>query len=140
MQTYRPVRRRLGGMVGAPRGMWSSMINATRLQGGYYLLGGLWPLVNFRSFEAVTGPKPDRFVTEVASALYVAIGTSLVAAGRRPARQLRVLALLTALASAGFDLRHRPAVRPIYTAEAALEGVLLLASLREWIKASEEPE
>lgn len=58
------------------------MSKATRLRGGYYLAGGLWPLIHFRSFEDVTGPKPDRIVTEIAPALYVAIGTSLLTAGQ----------------------------------------------------------
>lgn len=103
-----------------------------RIQGGYYLLGGLWPLAHFRSFEQVTGRKPDRFVTEVASALYVAIGAALLAGGKQPPPHLRSLALLAAAASAGLDLRHRPALRPVYLGEAALEGCLIAASLREW--------
>jgi hypothetical protein len=124
-------------MVAARTGITPRVSKATRLQGAYYLLGGLWPLMHYRSFEDVTGPKPDRFVTEVASALYVAIGTSLLAAGQRPAKEVRLLAVLTAVASAGFDVRHRPAVRPVYVAEAALEGLLLAASVREWVN---EPE
>ncbi len=107
-----------------------------RVQGGYYLIGGLWPLVHFRSFEKVTGRKPDRFVTEVASALYVAIGAALLAGGKRPPLHLRTLAVLAGGASAGLDLRHRPALRAVYLAEAALEGLLIVASLREWMKDS----
>lgn len=38
--------------------------------------------------------------------------------------------------AAQLDLRHRPAVRRIYVAEAALEGLLLAASVGEWINAS----
>ena len=38
---------------------------AGRIQGGYYLLGGLWRLLHARSFEHVAGPKPDQFQTDV---------------------------------------------------------------------------
>lgn len=123
---------------GGTDGYVAGVSTAMRLQGGYYLVGGLWPLVHFRSFEAASGPKPDRFVTEVASALYVAIGTALVAGGHRPPPHLRALALLAAAASAGLDLRHRPALRPVYVAEAAVEGLLIAASVREWLKSSPE--
>lgn len=110
------------------------MSKTMRAQGVYYLVGGLWPLIDFPSFERVTGPKPDRFVTEVASALYAAIGSALLVSCRRPPAQIRGLALLAAAASAAMDLRHRPDVRPVYVGDAAFEAVLIAAALREWIR------
>jgi len=33
------------------------------IQGVYYLLTGLWPLVSIETFQMVTGPKTDHLVT-----------------------------------------------------------------------------
>ena len=94
-------------------------MNSVRAQGVYYLAGGLWPLLHFGSFETVTGPKPDRFVTEAAGALYAAIGATLLL-GRTPATTRR-LALLTGVATLAIDVRHRSSVRWVYLADAAVE-------------------
>jgi hypothetical protein len=94
-----------------------------RLQGWYYLAGGLWPLVHFRSFEAVAGPKPDRFQTEVTSILFAAIGAALLlgARGSTLPPAVRALAVASALGTAYTDLKHRRQVRVIFQPEAALE-------------------
>jgi hypothetical protein len=101
-----------------------------RLQGWYYLLGGLWPLVHFRSFEAVAGPKPDRFQTEVTSALFVAAGVTLLAGTAEPPlhRPVRVLAAACAIGTAFVDWRHRHHIRSFFRAEAALEGAFAVAA------------
>jgi hypothetical protein len=103
-----------------------------RAQGWYYLLGGLWPLVHFRSFEAVAGPKPDRFQTEVTSVLFTAVGAALLAGSRaaRPARPVRLLAAATALGTAYVDLRHRRALRDLFRAEALLELAFATGAVR----------
>jgi hypothetical protein len=93
-----------------------------RAQGVYYFAGGLWPLLHFGSFETVTGPKPDRFVTEAAGALYTAIGATLLLE-RMPAAASRRLALLTSVATLTIDVRHRSSVRWVYLADAAVEAL-----------------
>jgi hypothetical protein len=35
-----------------------------RIQGGYYLLTGIWSLVHRRSFEAITGPKHEYWLVQ----------------------------------------------------------------------------
>jgi hypothetical protein len=103
-----------------------------KAQGCYYLLGGLWPLVHFRSFQAVAGPKPDRFQTEVTSALFAAIGVALLAHPRTEPlpRSTAVLSAASALGTMYVDLRHRRAIRGLFYAEAALEAVFAAAALR----------
>jgi hypothetical protein len=102
-----------------------------RLQGWYYLAGGLWPLVHFRSFEAVAGPKPDRFQTEVTSVLFSAIGTALLvgARGSTLPPAVRALAVASALGTAYTDLKHRRQVRVIFQLEAALELTFAAAAV-----------
>lgn len=96
----------------------------TRVQGWYYLLGGLWRFAHRRSFEAVSGPKPDQFQTDVAAALFVAIGAGLLA------RPTRVLAASSGLCVAFVDLKYRHTIRPTFLAEAALELAFAAAAVR----------
>ena len=106
------------------------MVRLLKAQGWYYLLFGGWPLVHFRSFEAVTGPKPDRFVTETTSALYALIGAALLSDlrdGVAPATGRR-LAGLTSAASALMIARHRRNIRPVYLLDAALQATFATAA------------
>lgn len=93
-------------------------------QGWYYLLGGLWPFVSWRTFTTVAGPKPDRFQTEVTAALFAATGAALI--GRADA----LLPALTAAGCLALDLRHRPRIRRVFLADAALQGLFLVAAIR----------
>lgn len=43
-------------------------------QGAFNLLGGLWPLVNMRTFEAVYGPKSDKWLECTVAGLLITIG------------------------------------------------------------------
>ena len=45
-----------------------------RAQGVFNVVGGLWPLVSLRTFEAVYGPKTDRYLEHTVAGLLVAIG------------------------------------------------------------------
>jgi hypothetical protein len=103
-----------------------------RLQAGYYLLTGLWPLVHMTSFEAVTGPKTDDWLVQMVALLVVVIGTT-IGWGVRRAREVVapetvLLALLSAASFTGIDLVHALAGRisPIYLADAGVEIVLML--------------
>jgi hypothetical protein len=102
------------------------------VQGGYYLLTGLWPLVHMDSFERVSGRKTDRWLVRTVGALAVAIGSGLLQAGRRGylPRELRTV---SQLAAAGFIAIEVPtAVRGrislVYLADAALELGFMVAN------------
>src|SRR5215217_2358528 len=75
-------------------------------QGSFYLVTGIWPLVSIRSFEAVTGPKADRWLVKTAGVLIMAIGAALTLAGRRKSvtPEMRLLAVGSALGLIGIDL------------------------------------
>ena len=45
----------------------------------YYLLTGLWPLVDINSFMLVTGPKTDIWLVKTVAVLLVAISFSFIA-------------------------------------------------------------
>jgi hypothetical protein len=47
----------------------------THMQGAYYLVSGLWPLLHFTSFEAFTGRKRDRWLVRTVGLLTCGIGS-----------------------------------------------------------------
>lgn len=94
-----------------------------RAQGWYYLIGGLWPLIHWRSFTAVAGPKPDRFQTEVTAALFAAIGAALIVDENALSRD--VLSVGSAIACIGVDRRFDEDIRPIFRVDAALNLLFL---------------
>lgn len=109
-----------------------------RLQGGYYLVTGLWPIVHLRSFEAVTGPKPEGWLVKMVGALAASVGLTLLG-GRaigptlRTAQSIRRLGLLSALSFAGVDLWYggvRRRIAPVY----ALEALPELAFAAYWAR------
>jgi hypothetical protein len=59
----------------------------TRWQGIYYVVSGAWPLLHFPSFEAVTGPKRDRWLVRTVGLLAAVIGLTLVRHPRRSGEQ-----------------------------------------------------
>lgn len=50
-------------------------------QGVFYLLTGLWPIFNLRSFEKVTGPKTDDWLVKTTGGLIAVTGATLVQTG-----------------------------------------------------------
>jgi hypothetical protein len=95
------------------------------VQGGYYLLTGLWPLAHMRSFEWATGRKTDRWLVRTVGALAAALGSGLLQAGRR-GRVPTELRTVSLLAAAGFVAVEVPTalrgrISPVYLADALLE-------------------
>lgn len=99
--------------------------------GLYYLITGLWPLVDIRSFLAVTGPKVDLWLVKTVGVLLSIVGAVVAAAGvrRRIAPEVAALAAASAVGLAGIDLVYalRGRISRIYLAEAAVELGLVVA-------------
>jgi hypothetical protein len=101
------------------------------LQGWYYLLGGLWPFGQWRSFIKVAGPKPDRFQTEITAGLFGACGVTLIAGDTD---QNDLLSATTALTCIVVDHRHRRDIRPIFTADKALNILFLISAIARFVR------
>jgi hypothetical protein len=114
------------------------------VQGLYYQVTGVWPLVSIETFQMVTGRKTDHLVTgrEADHWLVMTVGvlitaiaiTLLVAAWRRRTPpEVAVLAMASALGLTGIDVIYvaRQVIAPIYLVDAAAEVVLIVA----WIGA-----
>jgi CRISPR/Cas system-associated protein Csm6 len=119
-------------MAGHAVTRWRPRIVAA--QSVYYVVSGLWPVVNLPSFEAVTGPKTDDWLVITVGLLATAIGISLGTAVLRAQAQIEtvnVLAIGSALAFATIDLVYGLSgrIRPIYLADAGIQLVLVLVLL-----------
>jgi hypothetical protein len=114
-----------------------SAVTARRLQGGWYVVNGIWPLLSMRSFEAVSGPKPDAFQTRTAGVLFLAAGVALQPWSRNPypadgplANSARLLAVATAAGTAAVVWAHARSVRWTLLAETAVEAAFAAAAVR----------
>src|SRR5687767_603970 len=75
------------------------------LQGLYFTVTGLWPLLHMESFLAVTGPKTDLWLVRTVALLITCIGTTLLVAARekQPAASITVLGIASAASLAWVD-------------------------------------
>jgi hypothetical protein len=110
------------------------------VQGLYYLVTGVWPLVSIETFQMVTGPKTDHLVTgrEADHWLVMTVGVLITASAiallvaawrRRNPPEVAVLAVAGAVGLTGIDVIYvaRQAIAPIYLVDAAAEVVLIAA-------------
>lgn len=102
-----------------------------RAHGLFNVITGGWPILHMRSFEAVSGPKTDRWLVRTVGALLLANGLVQLTAGPSPeaTRQARRLGIGTAAALAAVDLVYAPPGRisRVYLLDAVVESGWLLA-------------
>jgi hypothetical protein len=127
---------------GSTRGGASNSIAVTLcwIQGLYFFVFGIWPLLSIETFQAVTGKKTDHLVTgrETDHWLVNTVGVLVAANGfvflisawrQRVPVELAVLGITTALALAAIDIVYvaRQVIAPIYLADAAIEALFICA-------------
>jgi hypothetical protein len=98
------------------------------LQGGYFLLTGIWPIVSIVTFQLVTGPKVDLWLVKTFGVLVAGVGVSLISGCRgNPPAEIAVLGIVTAIGLAAAEINYvlRQRISPVYLADAALEGVFV---------------
>jgi energy-converting hydrogenase Eha subunit E len=87
-------------------------------------------LLSIRSFEAVTGPKRDRWLVKTVGVLVTAVGVTLIRASRRRRvhPDVALLGGLSAAALAGIDLVYvsRRRISPVYLLDSVPEVLLAL--------------
>jgi hypothetical protein len=102
-----------------------SALTLARAQGAANLIGGLWPLLHLKSFEAVFGPKTDRWLVKTVSGLLVVNGVTQLAttSAAKSIAQARRLGIGTAAVLATIDLIYAPMGRisKMYLADAVVE-------------------
>src|SRR5437588_3811431 len=97
------------------------------VQGAYYFVTGVWPLVSIETFQMVTGPKTDHLVTGreadhwlvmTVGVLVAAIAVAMLLAAWRKENpiEIAILAVASAAGLTGIDLIYvvRDVIAPIY--------------------------
>jgi hypothetical protein len=110
------------------------------VQGAYYLLTGLWPLVSIRTFIWVTGQKTDHlksgleidhWLVMTAGVLITAIGLGIVvaAARRSLSAEIVTVAVGAAVGLTAIDVIYnwRGMIGPMYLVDAVLQILLIAA-------------
>jgi hypothetical protein len=95
-------------------------------QGVYFLATGVWPLVHMPSFEAVTGPKVDKWLVRTVGVLVGVVGGTLIAAAARRelTAETAALAVGSAVGLGTIDTVYasRGRISRLYLLDACLEA------------------
>jgi hypothetical protein len=117
-------------------GLWNRLgrpQTLARAHGGFNIVGGLWPLLGVRSFEAVFGPKEDRWLEYTVAGLLLVNGVEQVLSSRRgEVETARRLGIGTAATLAAIDAVYVPAGRIRWTY--AIDAVLETGWIVLWIR------
>jgi hypothetical protein len=93
----------------------------------YFFVTGVWPLLSFATFEAVTGPKTDDWLAQTVGVLValVAVVIAVAAVRKNFSLEIILLAVGSSIALAIVDL--------VFVAQRVIGGVYLLDALAELI-------
>lgn len=111
-------------MTATGSGAWRpSAPSLSRAHGLFNVATGLWPVVHMRSFEAVSGPKVDRWLVRTVGGLMAVNGLAQLTATRSEQRLSRWLGVGSAAWLAAIDVRYASSGRisRIYLLDAAVE-------------------
>jgi hypothetical protein len=99
------------------------------VQGIYFLVFGIWPILHMDSFLHVTGPKTDLWLVKTVGIILAAIGAALIVAYATAEinSSIVVLAIGSALSLAIVEFIYvaKRVISPIYLADAVAELILI---------------
>ena len=101
------------------------------LQGIYYFITGIWPLLHIESFIWISGPKYDIWLVKTVGIVLAVIGISLASAAlkKRVTPEITLLALGSAAGLAWVDIYYAAVIDriyDIYLLDALAEIILIL--------------
>ncbi len=99
------------------------------IQGWFYLLTGLWPLISIKTFEMVTGPKQDKWLVKTVGLMIACSGIIFIV--MTDSKAALTLAILNAITLAGVDIYYvwKKVISRIYLWDALVELVFVLIYL-----------
>ena len=102
------------------------------VQGIYWLVTGVWGLVDIESFMKVTGPKTDVWLVKTVSVLIVVISLSLLSSvrGRGDKMPVILLAITSCIGLAGIDFYY--ALNNVISKVYLLDGVAQVVLIITW--------
>ena len=99
------------------------------VQGIYFLVSGIWPILHMESFLRVTGPKTDLWLVKTVGLLLAVIGAVLILAqlNREVNTSIVVLAMGSALSLVLVEFVYvtKKVISPIYLGDAFVELLLI---------------
>ena len=99
------------------------------VQGVYFLVAGLWPILSMNTFLKVTGPKTDLWLVKTVGIILAVIGAVLVFAqvNAEVNSSIVVLAIGSALSLAIVEFVYvaKRVISPVYLGDAFLELILI---------------
>lgn len=100
------------------------------IQGVYFLVTGIWPLVYYSSFETITGPKTDVWLVKAVGALLAVTGCTLLNAALHPGAATMgtlIIGAGTALVLLLVDLIYvsKAVISKIYLLDACIQLLLI---------------
>lgn len=109
--------------------------------GAFDIATGVWPLISLRSFEKVTGPKPEGWLVKTAGVLIAGVGSVLATAGARDrvTPEIKLLAIATSAGLTLIDLYYagvRRRISPVYLLDALVE----LGIIGAWLYTTRQRE
>ncbi|MDN3512638.1 MAG: hypothetical protein QY310_15620 [Candidatus Jettenia sp. CY-1] len=111
----------------------SFMVYLSLVQGVYYLITGVWPLISMRTFQMVTGPKTDHWLVNTVGVLILVIGIVLIFARVRQniTYEILMLALGSAVGLTAIDSIYvmKKRIAPIYL----LDALVQIPIIGSWI-------
>src|SRR5574338_664749 len=98
-------------------------------QGLYFAATGIWPLLHMPSFEAVTGPKTDKWLVRTVGVLVGVIGGVLISAAARNkiTGEVAALGIGSAAGLGAIDTIYTSSGRiaPVYLVDAVIEAIIV---------------
>ena len=98
------------------------------VQATYYAVTGVWPLLSYHSFEAITGRKREPWLVKTVGLLLVVVSAALAADPDGRSAGSRRLGIGTAVALGAVDVWYaavRRRISPIYLADGVVEAGLV---------------
>lgn len=100
------------------------------VQGIYFLITGIWPILSMRTFLLITGPKTDLWLVKTVGLILATIGAVLVyaqmTASVNPPVVLLAVGAALSLTLVEITYVSKRVISPIYLADAFVELVLII--------------
>ena len=104
------------------------------IQGSYFVLMGLWPLLSIVTFQHITGPKTDLWLVKTVGVLLIMVGAVLILAAyrRRIDLEMAVLGIGTALALITIEIIYvfSGLISAVYLGDTLIEIFLIIGWFR----------
>lgn len=103
--------------------------NAFLVQGIYFVVTGIWPVVNMASFITATGPKQDTWLVEMVGLLSTSIGLTYIVTSLRRRALPVLLGYSVSFSFLVMDLIYviRGEIDQIYLLDAGIQAAFIIA-------------